>query len=294
MAGAAAYSNEKKDTDLIRNFITLFLASVCFVNIAYSQSKNQDRQDEKRENERVEKMQKAVREAQDELQKIAKSLRTSIIETQRAEAALRLALSDFRHERETAEDRWEEKNGLADQIQSMRDLRAKYDSIVKPMIAQVQTSDEWIVATKNASAAITASKTILNDDSLSEDQLEAHLAKRDAIINAPRELETKAVEADPEAKSLKIKIDAQLESIKSKRSKLDDEKIENDPQVKQAKAASQKAQQLVDTAKKELASLRSQVSKKQTSLAHANKNLSDAKQADANDRNQSTKAKKKK
>lgn len=93
---------------------------------------------------------------------------------------------------------------------------------------------------------------------------------------------------------MKIKIDAQLESIKSKRSKLDDEKIENDPPVKQAKAASQKAQQLVDTAKKELASLRSQVSKKQANLAHANKNLWDAKQADGKDRNQSTKPKKKK
>ncbi len=279
---------------MIRNFITLFLASVCFVSIAYSQSKNQDRQDEKRENERVEKMQKSVREEQEELQKIAKSLRTSIIETQRAEEALRLALADFRHEREAAEERWEEKNGLADQIQLTRELRAKYDSIVKPMIAKVQATDEWIVANKNASAAIAASTTILNDDSLSEDQLESYLGKRDAIINAPRVLETKAVEADPEAKSLKIKIDAQLESIKSKRSKLDDEKIEIDPRVKQAKAASQKAQQLVDTNKKELTALRSQVSKKQASLAHANKNLWDAKQADAKDRNQSTKSKKNK
>ncbi len=200
MAGAAASSNENIDFDMIRNFISLFMVSVCFVNIAYSQSKNQDRQDEKRENERVAKMQKAVRDEQEELQKIAKSLRTSIIETQCAETALRLALADFRHEREAAEERWEEKNGLADQIQSMRELRAKYNSIVKPMIAKVQATDEWVVANKNASAAIAASTTILNDDSLSEDQLEAHLAKRDAIINAPRILEIKAVEADPEAK----------------------------------------------------------------------------------------------
>ena len=270
-----------------RIFFCALLAVTLLTSDGYAQNKNQrDKQDEKQENERVERAQKSIRVEQQQLQPLLSDLRAAMRAQGQAEKELDAALAEVRLQREAAEERLEEKSGFPELLRKQRELRAKYALVTKPIIERVHSSSEWISAKKAADQGSAGLGKLTDDDTLDEDAFAKRRADLNALITLPQSLEAKAIELDVDAKVLDTQIEANAAKLAVMRKTFDDGKVLSDPRVKSAIDASQKAKQALVSASEKAATVRSKISKQQASIARAIKELADAKQADAKDRNQ--------
>jgi len=272
---------------MYRMFSCALLTVIFNVSDGHAQNKNQRaKQDERKENERVERAQKAIRVEQQQLQPLLSDLRAALSVQGQAEKDLEAALAEIRIQREAAEERLEEKSGFPELLRKQRELRAKYERVTKPIVEQVQASSEWKSAKKEADQAIIARQNLADDGSLDEESLEKRQANLDTLSKLPQLLEAQAIDADDTAKPLHQQLDANAAKLADMRKKFDDNVVLADPRVKTTIETGQKAKQAVMSATEKTASIRSRVYKQQVSVARANKELAEAKQADAKDRNQ--------
>lgn len=259
------------------------------VSLAFmGQSQNQkNKQDEKRENQRVEKAKKEVQQNQKELNEIVGDLRRQTSEWQKADAALRAANVDHKRRRETAEEQMGEESGYPKLLRSIRETRVKLDVVSKPIIERIQNGSSWQAAKAKADAARIERKRVLEDASLTDNQQKLKLESLDKTIAQPDLLQLQAIQADPEAQRLQALLDQQLEELEALRKKYPQSKIDTDPQVMKAKETLANAQKSLESEAKSLAALRSKHSKQIARLAAANQELARAQQADQADANNS-------
>lgn len=254
--------------------------------IAQTQNKK-NKQDEKRENERVEKAKKEVQQSQKELNGIIGDLRRQMSNWQKSEAALRAANTDYKRQREEAEEQMDEESGYPLLLRKIRETRVKLDVLSKPIIERVQKGSDWQAAKAKADAAKAQRKQVLDDATVTESEQKLKLEALDKEIVQPDRLQTQAIAADADAHKLQTMLDQQLDELEALRKKYPQSKIDSNPMVVKAKETLANSQRSLESEAKSLSAVRAKHNKQVSHLAAANQELVRAQQADQADANKS-------
>ena len=245
------------------------------------------KQDEKRENQRVEKAKKDVQQNQNELNGLASDLRSQLAAWQKAEAGMRAAQTDLKRQREMAEEQLDDESGYPSLLRRIRETRVKLDAVSKPILESVQKSSEWLAARSEADLAKAEHRRLREDVSIPDGELKGQLEKLEKVMQKPDRLAAQAVAAVPEARELQTTLDQQLEDLEELRRKYPQSKIDQNPKVVKAKESLAAAQRTLEGSAKTLASARTQYNKQLAQMAAAKDELARAQRADQADTNKS-------
>ncbi len=260
------------------------------VNLSFGQSKA-DRKDEKREDARVHEAKKDLQDAQKELSAWVKAYRMKSAETRQAETELQSVRWDYSLARESAEEKIADNSGLPEAIRKMRGIRNDMDALSKLVLEQVHKTDKWKAARQLADESQKARDQLLSDESQTDEQLAPQLKELERNIAGPSNLDSAALAADAKIAQHKIDYHSALDSIAELRRKIDASQIDADPQVKSLKVKVEKAERELANHQKAVASLNAKVAHSQANLVNANRKLQQAIAADKADSNKNSKKK---
>lgn len=269
---------------MMRSVALLGVFAICFSSLSNAQSKA-DRKDEKRENERVNDAKQDLQKSQRELSAAVKAFRAESADVRRDEGALRLSQTKYSQAREAAEERLADSSGLPEAIRKMRAVRDEIETLSKPVLEQLHRTDKWKAASKQAKEAQLARASLLADDTRTDDEMTNQLAELEKQFAAPDALDATAIETDPKIKQLKVDFGKTLDAIAELRRKIDSSKIDADPEVKSLKGKVESSERDLAAQRKSLAGLNAKVANAQSALVAANRKLQQAQAADQKDSN---------
>jgi len=258
--------------------------------VSFAQSTAKDRQDEKREDERVEKARKELSQTQAELKKLQDQLQQRSKAFVAARAAFIQSKKKSEETLEDAQQRVGETLGIPAQMQVIRGASLLFQDKTKGVLeklkstakyaeidGRINTSEE---ALKNGIHPVTQ-LTILSDQI---EEIEAQMAIDKKSL---RTLEDEAIAADPEARIAKQDLDEALEQLRQMKSKLSPARIDNDFAYKKAKSDTDQALKKMQTASAGLKQAEAAMKKKASEVGADYQAYMKAKQADAADSNRS-------
>lgn len=258
--------------------VTLCIILVCAGTPAWAQ-KNNRRNDERRENERVKNAQEHLQQTQKNQSELSKQVKTAASAVTAAERTVKLARDKVRDEKENAEQRLDSKSGIPQLIEKLKVARADFEKLAAPIRESVHATEAWQAAELDAKEAQAEKSEVLETvkDLKERAPLLEPLEKR---IAKPLDMETTAILADSSAKRASDTADKLKVQLDELRKKFPDSKIDEDPLVKKAKTALDDAEKKLQQAVRELQSNRSKLAKAQASVADAQRKLNQAKEAD--------------
>jgi hypothetical protein len=284
-----------KIADLCRVFLPSLVLAYAVLGMSHQlfAQKNANAQDERRENQRVASVERALGEVKQELAAMQKRLRQELSQLEREEAALVQLRRNGRVAREDAEDRLGEKIGIPQSLKKVRDARAELDKVTAKVIDSLATNPDWKKAKEKADQARTLKKTLQEDVELDEDEREQKLSELQLSISQLEELERAAVSKDPLANKANETLNASSAALQQLRKTLPKDKIDADPKVQQIEKEIDKQEKQVAHSKSSILKSRMEAAKLQRKFVQAQTNLRNARAADASDSNKNKKNPKK-
>lgn len=262
---------------------------------ALGQTGAKNRQDERRENEQVEKSRRELSQTQSELKK----LHSEMEQKSRAFIDARIDFLTAKKKSEAAMEEAEERLGnaigLPEQMQTVRRLSIAYQEKAKFVVDRIQHSDAYQTIVEKVTILEDGLSTgihpeteqwILTD---SIDDLESSLANLKKELQA---MEEAAVNADPAAN---VAFTAWKEAVARKnelKRKLDASLIDNDPAYKKAKTECDTALRKMKGASDAMKKVEIALHRKAAELGDDQRSYLKAKQADAADPNRTNNKKK--
>jgi len=256
---------------------------------AFEQKGNSPNQDERKENERVDKAERSLAEVKKELSAIQKEFRSERGSLERSISALPQLKKKAREAREEAEDRLGVKVGIPDALTKVRQARAAVEEIAVIVRDQLHKSAGWIQANEAGNYAKKAREFLLDD--VEQTDNDAKLEELGSVINKPLELENEAVARDPIAMDATKRLTMMQAELEKKRKLLPIGAVEKDPKVLQAMNEIEKKEKAIVAIESKLSKVRSEASKIQKRFGDAQFSLQRAKAADAADSNRPIKKK---
>jgi len=282
---------------LVLVVLGLLVGAVTNEVFAQKGNSNANEQDELRENQRVAKAERALKDARESLSALQKELKAEAAVVKKEEGTLIQIKKRIRQVRETVEDKLGASVGIPAAFKNAKAANEALEATATRIKTQLASDTAWKQAQQAAEAA-KKTKQQLNegDDDLDLDEADLKRKLRDLsqIIAKPSEIERQAIELDPEgAKVLETANKAQKE-LQECRNKLPKDKIDSDPSL--AKLVSEETKQEKEVAKTEanLTKIRAETAKAQKKLMQVTIELRNAKAADAADSNRNNQGKPKK
>lgn len=277
---------------ILRNSAALMLALVPIsypTGHVWGQSRTKDRQDERRENERVEKNRRELTQSQSEVKKLQLELQQKSNAFVAARGAYLRAKKRADEALEHAEERVGATLGIPEQMQVVRQASLDFQSMTKSALETLRQSEAYVAISKRHEEAEEALGTgiLPNTDTLitssEHENLEQSIARDKQAMKA---MEDAAISEDPDAsKAAKILADAQAKMHELK-GKLSPSRIQTDFAYKQAKAEQDKAFKKMQTASDAFKKTETALQRKANELGMDYKSYLRAKQSDAIDKNQ--------
>lgn len=280
----------------VRSFsFVVSLVAACFTSVpAAAQKKgSNDRRDEQRENERVQKAEKEVTQARKTLNEVQGDLRTALKQLDAAQDKLVLAKRGLNEAKDTAEAELGSKLGIPEAIAAVNEKRKRFEELSKPILDKLHARPEWKTLETQVAKAKAERETLRENVELEDDERGKQLKALSEIISKPFNVETQAIQADADCMKARKELDDASAKLLETRKKLSESKIDAHPLVVSAKKTVTEVDKTVALSEKALATTRSSATKAQRSLQQALTELSRAKQADAADSNNGNKGKKK-
>jgi len=277
--------------------IALMVAILALRNAptALGQTGAKNRQDERRENEQVEKSRRELSQTQSELKK----LHSEMEQKSRAFIDARIGFLTAKKKSEAAMEEAEERLGnaigLPEHMQTVRRLSIAYQEKAKFVVERIQHSDAYQTIVEKVTILEEGLSTgihpetgqwILTD---SIDDLESSLANLKKELQA---MEEAAVNADPAANEASTAWKEAVARKNELKHKLDASLIDNDPAYKKAKTECDTALRKMKVASDAMRKVEIALHRKAAELGDDQRSYLKAKQADAADPNRTNNKKK--
>ncbi|MFO1065813.1 MAG: hypothetical protein U0892_18275 [Pirellulales bacterium] len=258
--------------------------------VSAQNSKQRDRRDEQKENERVKNAEKELRDAKQGMSSALKEYREAAQKVDQLRRKRDTSEQEWKRKREAVEEGLLESSGIPAVLREMRDTRALLDAASKPIQEAFMASEKWKTADAAAQEAKKKRAELIegNDSSRGDDDTSAiteALDKLEAVIEEPQKLLSAELDKDPKVHGLSEKLSALQKQNETLRKKLGPSPADKDPDVKRAAQSLDEAEKKLAAAVKEQVNTRSQLQKKQTAVNSASQQLSKAQAADRNDAN---------
>ncbi len=279
---------------MVRIFLVPFFSCLVLAFVAsdaFGQKGNNSRQDEKKENERVAKAERAVSEAKKDLAGIQKALRSEANRLEKLVDSLHDLRKQARQAHENAEDRLGAKIGIPDALAKVRGAGAAKEQCASKVRRDVHATSEWAEAKAAADQAKETRLALLEDLNQEDDGNNQQLNALLKQILKPMNMENEAIEKDAsaiEAGKLLAQYQAELERL---RKLLPSGQVEKEREVVQAMQAVNKKEKEVNEVELQFKKSKAEASKLQKRLVEAQVSLQRAKAADAADPNRPGKTK---
>ncbi len=270
-----------------------------FVSIAFvwtgtnlfGQNGNKAKQDEKKENERVDKAERAVNETKKDFAAVQQELRSQSVHLEKLTHSLGEFRKRAREAREDAEDRLGAKLGIPAALSKVRAAGAMLEQSTAKVRKEVHATNEWSLAKAAADQAKETRATMLADVNHLENE---NNGQHDAVLKLilkPMELENEAIVKDPSAVEAEKLLSQQQTELNKLRKLLPIGQVDRDREVVQALQAVEKKEKELSESESQFRRSKGEASKIQKRLVEAQSSLQRAKAADAADPNRPGKAK---
>ncbi|MFN6401012.1 MAG: hypothetical protein ACK449_14045 [Planctomycetota bacterium] len=272
--------------------LTLFYLN-CSICWAQTQAKN--RQDERQENQRVDKTRKELGQTQSELRKLQADLqnKSNAFLTARRNYLQSKKKSDSALEQ--AQERVGESLGIPAQLQVIRGTSLTLQDKSKLAIEQLKASESYLSILRRLQSAEAALDSGV-DPSSKLPMLPSQLEALESTIATDQKslfaMEQAAIAADPVSREAKEDLDLAQKQLKEMKSKLSPTRIENDFAYKKAKSDTLEALKKMQAASNSLQQTQIALQKKANEVGSDYRDYLKAKQADAADPNRSEPQKK--
>ncbi len=255
----------------------------------WAQKGNNSKQDERNENERVAKANRAVADAKKDLASVNQELKSETASQVKANLTLQQLKKKLRESRENAEERLGAKVGIPDALSKVRQAGAALEQIADKVRDQVHTSPQWIQA-EQLSEEAKKKKAALNDDvELAVDEIEAFLAELSKQIRRPLDIEDEAIAKDKGAIEATKALAEQQKRLDDKRRLLPKGEVDRDPSVVQVLNEIERQEKNIASIESKVRKVKMEAIKIQKRYADAVLSLQRAKAADAADPNRTRK-----
>ncbi len=241
--------------------------------------KNNRKNDERRENERVKNAENKLDQVKKQVADNDKLIKTAGQNASLAEKNVKVARTRVQDEKEAAESRLDSKSGIPEVVQQLKVARTDFAKIADPIREKVHATQEWKLAEEAATEAKAEKQEVLELVKNLKER-EEKLAPLEPLIAKPIELEEKAINEDKAARTASEKVASLKSKLEELRKKFPESKIEEDPLVKKAKQDLAEADKKLQSALREVASLRSKSLQLRKNLAEAQQQLARAKELD--------------
>lgn len=271
--------------------LCLFVASLFLTTepIALAQTSNKQKQDERKENERVARANLAVTDAKRDLVAVQKELKAEMESQTKAALTLQLLKKKLRETREEAEDRLGAKIGIPEALAKVRNAGASRELIASKIRDEIHKSTSWIQADQASQDAKKKKAALLDDvEELGKDN-DQQLAQLAKWILLPIALEDEAIAKDSNAIDATKRLAEEQVELDKKRKLLPKGEVDRDKKVVQVLSEMDKQEKVLSDIESKLRKVKSEANKVQRRLADAAMNLQKAKAADAADPNRAKK-----
>ena len=257
----------------------------------FGQNANKAKQDEKKENERVDKAERAVNETRKDFAAVQKELRSQSVQLEKLTHSLSEFRKRARQAREDAEDRLGAKIGIPAALAKVRAAGATLEQSAAKVRKEVHATNEWSLAKAAADQAKEARAAMLEDVNHAEDENKGQHDALLKLILKPLELENEAIAKDPSEVEAYKQLSQQQTELNKLRKLLPSGQVDRDREVVQALQAVEKKEKELSESESQLRRSKGEASKIQKRLVEAQLSLQRAKAADAADPNRPGKAK---
>ncbi len=271
--------------------LCLFVTSLFLTTepIALAQTSNKQKQDERKENERVARANLAVTDAKRDLVAVQKELKAEMESQTKAALTLQLLKKKLRETREEAEDRLGAKIGIPEALAKVRNAGASRELIASKIRDEIHKSTSWIQADQASQDAKKKKAALLDDvEELGKDN-DQQLAQLAKWILLPIALEDEAIAKDSNAIDATKRLAEEQAELDKKRKLLPKGEVDRDKKVVQVLSEMDKQEKVLSDIESKLRKVKSEANKVQRRLADAAMNLQKAKAADAADPNRAKK-----
>jgi hypothetical protein len=255
--------------------VVVALASLVFAQKPDNKGKGRNN-DEKRENQRVDEAREALQsarqaleQAQRDVDKTEQEFKTDARRMQSAEEAARA-----KHADDPA-------------VSKAKDVRvaakAGFERLQQPLLETLQATAEYQAAVQQAAAARKRLEEIRGQTTLTVEERARKVKEQQQLVGKPALLEQAAIDADPDAKAAQEQLKLADHAF-AKANQARDEKIEQDPELKQARST-------FEAAKRNREKTQAAVARARQQAEQASQRLASAVAADQRDDNQNTKGK---
>jgi hypothetical protein len=249
-----------------------------------------NRKDEARENERVDRARKSVREAEEQVQDrqkgavaAAKDLDAARLELRRREAALKKL-------REELQDRSERDEHLPALLAERAQTQEAFDKLAKPIVAGLKNSSEFVSAQADAARALTELQQVRGTAAANATTPDGGTVGQALLKRTlrPAELEQAAIDAAPAARDARRKLQELQDRIAAVRKRVADA-VDRAPEALNAQQELEQSQRDVDKFERTAIAARQKLDDAVAKLQREKQELSRAIEADRKDSNKGKK-----
>jgi chromosome segregation ATPase len=213
---------------------------------------NAQRNDERRENEAVQKARRDVGEAEKGMRDAEQSARKAADKVKELLRDQSKAASQIQRRRDELEKKHADYVGLTEARRTLESTRKVYEQAGAPILKQARESAQYQEAVEAAKQADRRLSSVRDDDDLEESERLKLLSDTAKIKQRPAQLEREALDAEEALKEYRSKLrDAEQAVVKAKTEM--EKAVEKDPELKSAKDAFEVAKDRVTAARRDLA-----------------------------------------
>ncbi len=210
---------------------------------------NKQKNDERRENEAVQKAQKDVNEAEKSLREAEKSARQALEKLKGAERDQAKAASQLQKIRDDLEKKHADLTGVSEARRNLEDARRTYRTAGEPVLKRLAETSDYKKAVEAAKDADKRLSELRGDKDADADERRQQLAEASKVKLVPSQMERDALDAEQSLKSQRAKLKAAEEALAKSHDAME-KAIEKDPAIRSAKEAFEKSKREVAAARK--------------------------------------------
>jgi hypothetical protein len=255
-------------------------------------NKSNKNQQERKDDQRVKEAQQAVETARKQLNAAEKRLREALQQADQADTRQDRAKIAVQKAKERAESQLEGAAGIRAAIDRMKAAEGALATASEPIVKGLRETQAFQAAERAAQAAKERLPQLRLDVTLDDAERETEFANLNKVLQAPRQLEQAAIDADATCRARKAELQAAQAEVAKLREAVRD-KLEQQPEVKQALEELAGAGRDLAQAQRKASAARQDLSQERRELASKQQAVDRAKAADKrNDKNNKPKKKK--
>lgn len=258
-------------------------SDVVLANANGNNRNNAQRNDEKRENEAVDKARKDVNNAERVVKDAERALKQVSDKLRSAEVEHSRAASTIQRVRDELETRHGDLTGFTEAKRKLDEARRTYEKAGEPILKRLAETDKYKSALEAAEKADRQIASLRQGDVESAERIKqlAELAKTKLI---PAQLERESLDADSSLENERKALREAEKAVAKSKDEVD-RAVEKDPKLKDAKDAFEKAKDHVASVRKTVAQEAKQLADARQKLARENRDLQQKIAADQKDDN---------